>query len=678
MDTRSSNDDCCNGIRTLTYITSEENDLATYKFIASNMIGTTESDPVQLNDDKRQTFIHEIMLKGECEKVHFARLVFIGKNGSGKTSLMRRLLGQNKEDVNSTQNTDGIDVGNCNINIKDGKWSQCDEISDDLTRLIQEVYRENVIAVERSASSKNMHQDHLCSNTDEIRTVSDDTEYSHSSGQKEQAFCWLWEFAGQKDFYAIHQVFLSNCAVFLLVIDSLKFTTSDNIGTDIEDLGQYVSFWFDAIHCYRSTSTYYNYQLDPPIIVVCTKEDKFKEPLERQKREFKLQEYLENVLEDRFQEKHLRRVYCVSNTEDLDDVFEKIRNDLSRQIINMKALGRVCPLNWFLFQKVLGRLMESGVPISTTTQLFQIAKHEDIGITNDEEFKLCLQHCHENGIVIYFEEENLKDVVILDPKWLADAFRCPMFDKTENLSNVSDHVRTLTETGELTESLIYDLFTKEPKLKLLENKTHLLEVMKRFDIIVNLKNSTALYMPCMMKSCPFEEFRKQFFDSRQSFYKTSWFCLQFQFLPPDFFNHILAWYIKQYSVSMFLEKGTRNEMKALYRQIGVFDLDLSGWEKLVVCEGPNVIALQVWNSRNSCQTYGKLRTDLVEFVYRLRHRYKLKIKFIKTFKCKDGDFKTKRQNLNDLISFHYQCLEHKTLHVSNHLVEPWEFSTELM
>lgn len=50
-----------------------------------------------------------------------------------------------------------------------------------------------------------------------------------------KAFCWLWDFAGQKDFYATHQVFLSNCAVFLLVTDSLDFTNDDEPGIDFED-----------------------------------------------------------------------------------------------------------------------------------------------------------------------------------------------------------------------------------------------------------------------------------------------------------------------------------------------------------------------------------------------------------------------------------------------------------
>lgn len=60
----------------------------------------------------------------------------------------------------------------------------------------------------------------------------------HRKGAKQYdslAFCWLWDFAGEKDYYATHQVFLSTCAVYLLVTDSLEFNTSKMLWTDIED-----------------------------------------------------------------------------------------------------------------------------------------------------------------------------------------------------------------------------------------------------------------------------------------------------------------------------------------------------------------------------------------------------------------------------------------------------------
>ncbi|XP_052086073.1 uncharacterized protein LOC127723463 isoform X2 [Mytilus californianus] len=769
-DIKSYNGFSRNGLRILTHETREKDDFATYKCIASNKIGTVESDPVQLNDEERQKFIQELFLKGECGKLHFARLVFVGKNGVGKTSLMRRLLWKEKEDVTLTQSTDGIEVEKCNINIANGKWSPCNKIDDDLTRLIHQVYKDKILNVERATAETVIDQEPFSSDTDESKSVSDkelskssdDSDYiddlnddtdsdstesddtarkgiirpdihsvisdnkdnyvtvevdlklenvndrkinSYPSGnlsdpvndeninemtstimksylestKEEQddmlAFCWLWDFAGQKDFYATHQVFLSKCAVYLLVTDSLEFSTVENQGLDFEGSAQYVSFWFDAIHCYWSTTE--KGRLDPPIIVVCTNEDQIKEPLEREKRQRQFKDNLGQVLKDQKKKEHLRNIYFISNTEDNDSVFEEIRKEISRQVMDMQDWGKNCPLKWLLFQQVLLKLKDSNVPISSIKTLLKVAKHEDIGISEENEVKRCLQFCNDNGTVIYFDEENLADHVILDPKWLINAFRCLVSDKINNVIEVSDDWQKLKDTGQLTDSLISRLFKKEPKLKFEDNKAHLIEVMKRFDIIVNLKDSTELYMPCMIKSCSFSEVQNQFYDGSPSFYKTSWLCLEFKFLPPAFFNHIIAWYIKQYNVSVIIDKENRSRRNALYRQVGVFDLDASCCEQLVVCEGTNTIALQVWDSRMSNKTYGDLASALFRFVKTLRTRYSLHISYTTTFTCKDGDFTINRKTIEDLVTKVYRCAEHRINHTSDDLVKPWKFSRKL-
>ncbi|CAG2204195.1 unnamed protein product [Mytilus edulis] len=450
------------------------------------------------------------------------------------------------------------------------------------------------------------------------------------------AFCWLWDFAGQKEFYATHQVFLSKCAVYLLVTDSLEFSTAENQGLDFEGSAEYVCFWFDAIHCYWSTTK--KGRLDPPIIVVCTNEDRFK---------------------------------------DADIVFEEIRKEIYRQAMEMEDWGKICPLKWLLFQQVLLKLRDNNVPISSTKTLLKIAKHDDIGISEENEVKRCLQYCNDNGTVIYFDEENLADHVILNPKWLIKAFRCLVSDKIDNVIEVSDDWQQLKDTGQLTDSLISRLFRKEPNLKFEDNKAHLIEVMKRFDIIVNLKDSTTLYMPCMIKSCSFSEVQKQFSDGSQSIHKTSWLCLEFKFLPPAFFNHIIAWYIKQYHVSVIIDQECRSERNALYRQVGVFDLDSSSCKQLVVCEGPNTIALQVWDSRMSNETYEDLGLELFGIVETLLKRYSLHISYRKTFTCKDGDFTIQRKTIEDLVTQEYRCSEHKTNHISDDLVKPWTLRQKL-
>lgn len=55
------------------------------------------------------------------EKRYFVKLMIVGKDGAGKSSLLRRLL---KEDTKNVKSTDGIDivVRRCKINTETGKW----------------------------------------------------------------------------------------------------------------------------------------------------------------------------------------------------------------------------------------------------------------------------------------------------------------------------------------------------------------------------------------------------------------------------------------------------------------------------------------------------------------------------------------------------------------------------
>ncbi|CAG2225393.1 unnamed protein product [Mytilus edulis] len=407
-----------------------------------------------------------------------------------------------------------------------------------------------------------------------------------------------------------------------------------------------------------------------------TNDDQMTDPHKRAKRQNKFKKNLFKILKQQ-QKEHLRNIYFVSNIEDDDLVFDEIRKEISSHAMTMKDWGRDCPLKWLLFQQVIARLKDSQVSIATTTNLLTIAKHDSIGIHNDDEFKRCLQYFNDIGTVIYFDEENLKDHVILDSKWLIDAFRCLVSDKIEFSIERSNDWQKLRETGELTSELICLLFRKEPTLKFLENEKHLLEVMKRFDIIVKLLDSNALYMPCMMDSCSFNKVKKKLMNKNQIVNITSWLCLEFEFLPPAFFNHILAWYIKNYPVSAIFEKGTRTNRKALYRQIGVFDLDHSRCQQLVVCEGPNVIAIQVWDTLMAGQQFGNLAEKLFEFVNNIEKRYSLKISYTKSFKCKNGDFNINRRRMHELITEEYRCLEHTTNHVSADLVRPWGFIDDL-
>lgn len=61
-------------------------------------------------------------------------------------------------------------------------------------------------------------------------------EHCDTEQPKERfASCWLWDFAGQKDFYATHQAFLSSCAIYVLVADSLEFSNTEALWINFEE-----------------------------------------------------------------------------------------------------------------------------------------------------------------------------------------------------------------------------------------------------------------------------------------------------------------------------------------------------------------------------------------------------------------------------------------------------------
>ncbi|VDI25444.1 Hypothetical predicted protein [Mytilus galloprovincialis] len=391
-------------------------------------------------------------------------------------------------------------------------------------------------------------------------------------------------------------------------------------------------------------------------------------------------ENIGKVLFGQDQKKHIRDILNVSNTNDEDGVFEKIRKRISELASEMKSWGVEIPLKWFLFQQVIEKLKENKVPISTTKNVQQMASHKYIGITDDADFRKCLLYFHDVGTIIYYDEEGLNENVILDPKWLIDAFRCLVSHQISNETKIGDDWCTLQQTGQITTSLLGKLLQKKTDytIDFQGHKEYLIEVMKKFDIIVSMKDSPFLYMPCMMTDCSLDFVKGNFITA--TFDKTSWLCLRFDFLPPVFFNHIIARYMKVYNVISAMDKGKGVIKHALYRKIAVFKLPDSGCKQLILCQAPNILAVQICFSKaNDIKDYSKYRKDLDTFVQNLKSRYKLHIVYKVELACKDGDIELGRTSLCDLNEPEYRCKSHKNnIHSSGELLDWWYTKDEFV
>ncbi|CAG2254569.1 unnamed protein product [Mytilus edulis] len=174
----------------------------------------------------------------------------------------------------------------------------------------------------------------------------------------------------------------------------------------------------------------------------------------------------------------------------------------------------------------------------------------------------------------------------------------------------------------------------------------------------------------MMPSSTFDDVCEKFGIIDGKCKRTSWLCFKFDFLPPSFFNHITAWFIRKYKPSK-IDSGY-----ALYRGICMLDIDESGCEKILVTMSTDIIALQVVSFSEQAEGFGSICSDIYSEVGQsikdMKMRYKVKISFKLNFKCSNGDYNNDTFEYSTLkTTQEFYCRQHQTAHLSEQIYLPW-------
>lgn len=301
--------------------------------------------------------------------------------------------------------------------------------------------------------------------------------------------------------------------------------------------------------------------------------------------------------------------------------------------------------------------------------MFQMASHRDIKITKPDDMSKFLRFQHNVGNIIYFE--NIPDLIILKPQWLVDAFRCLVSHITDNKLHSHKDWTRLKKHGKISESLITQLFQSKHGTHFSGQKENLKKIMEKLDILVKIKDSDFYIMPSKMPSFTFAKVCNDI--GIQNCRKSSWLCLKFQFLPPSFFNHLSAWYIRKYESSK-VDKDRKS--LTLCRGICVFDFDDSGCEKFLVTMSTDTIALQILDFSKQQKEFGSMCSavfnELKLCIQDIPKKYQLKISFQLNFKCSTGHFYQDTMAYQDLKrNPECYCPEHKFTHQSEMIYLPW-------
>ncbi|CAC5390652.1 unnamed protein product [Mytilus coruscus] len=608
-----------------------------YEIKINDILSGADLD-IKMSEHDRSIFL-EAAKNGTAVRYNI-RIILVGKQRVGKTCLLRRLMNEGIEGVESTDGIN-IEVKKCKINLQTKEW----------------------IFTKGNESPLN--------------------EYPND----QYADCGFWDFAGQKEFYATHQTFLSRNAIYLLVVDVsedfVMHTYNNMIENQFDKTGEYIDFWLDNIHCYTVNGTdesmiLTNDLLNPPVIIIGTGmdkvqvihlltnvyvEQKIKQNQTSEKDTGKTKEGFERFINNKLlrehpKGKHLRKLCFLSNTKPSKDKkeFQILRNDIFERAKEIPKWGDNLPIRWIFLEKEIDRLTDNKEFVISYDKAKDLASKcsfslEEITLELDS----FLKYEHEIGNLIFFED--IKSYIILEPKWLVDVFKCFVapFQFQNQFINMNEWSR-LQSTGHLPKMLIEKLFTKVQVLNLTEieafafeernedktlalqilkeKKAFALEIMEKFDIIVKpitAEKNEEYYMPCMIEASGVDEILDTINVRNGQCSRTSWFGLQFNFLPPAFFNHILVTFLSKYSLSI-VGKGRL----AIYRGIGVFDIEASNCQKLLVCLSENTVAMQVWQfEKRDGLCYHEIRKYLIKTVDILRQKYRISIIYQCFLKCPD-------------------------------------------
>ncbi|CAG2238276.1 unnamed protein product [Mytilus edulis] len=266
------------------------------------------------------------------------------------------------------------------------------------------------------------------------------------------AMLTVWDFAGDIEYYNTHQTFLNPDAIYLVVASLHDIDDTDSYGP--------FNFWMDTIHCYGNVadknegllqSDGTDHLLDPPVIAIGTHKDKFQD--ENQCRE-RLASYTDTIFKD--SKLHLRSTHLLSNTNDKEQTFRKLRKEIFTTASNSQNWNREYPVKFLQLEKAINSESKQIIPFDRVKEL---GANISIPITDNKELRLFLRFQHEVGNLIYYED--IPSYIILDPQWLVNAFKCIVTAKQFQLKLPHLQWEELKQTGKMDKKLLDAILQKQ-------------------------------------------------------------------------------------------------------------------------------------------------------------------------------------------------------------------------
>ncbi|XP_062607193.1 uncharacterized protein LOC134268980, partial [Saccostrea cucullata] len=230
------------------------------------------------------------------------------------------------------------------------------------------------------------------------------------------------------------------------------------------------------------------------------------------------------------------------------------------------------PSSWALMEQLL---YEGGWKVLSLEEIRRLNSSlpDEYQIKSDEEMSRFLKCFHDNGILLYFQDEKLREHAVLDIQWFAKAFSKIIADKNHINKDCKTRLikewKSFNKTGELKDKVVNALWKDEPLY--LTHKIEIMSYMEKLQMLVPLESSGAVseggmswYIPCMNK----KQFQANFCEDKWEC--SSILCYRFTSFAMFVFYRLVAYCMGflKWNVS---NDGDHEGSLCLYQTAAVFD-----------------------------------------------------------------------------------------------------------
>ncbi|MCP4215011.1 MAG: GTP-binding protein [bacterium] len=251
----------------------------------------------------------------------------------------------------------------------------------------------------------------------------------------------LWDFGGQEIMHATHQFFLSKRSLYILVLDGRKDEKTE--------------YWLKHIRSFGG---------DSPVLVVLNKIDEHQGFDVNRKH---LMEKYPNI-------KGFFRLSCKDKSGIAD--FKKA---LKQALTDVEIIGTTWAKSWFEVKKHMEHLTEPYISLDTYNT---ICSKENI--TEKSGRDTLVEFLHDLGTILHFDDLSLKDVHVLEPKWV-----------TEAVYKIINAPITAQNKGALQTARLEDILTAKCDTDYVyppDKHAFILELMEKFELCYDLNKSEVL------------------------------------------------------------------------------------------------------------------------------------------------------------------------------------------